>query len=105
MLFRSCRITGLSGVRTFLGRPWRNYARTVFIRTEMSEVVRPAGWDNWSKPDAERTSFYAEFGSRGAGGDSARRVGWARSLTADDAAKLTPADVLAGTDGWNPVAR
>jgi pectinesterase len=104
-VFADCRITGLPGVKTFLGRPWRNFARTVFIRTEMSEVVRPAGWDNWSKPEAERTSYYAEFGSVGAGATAARRVGWARSLSVDAAAKLTPAGVLAGADGWNPLAR
>lgn len=104
-VFADCRITGAPGVRTFLGRPWRNYARTIFLRTEMSEVVRPAGWDNWSKPEAEQTSFYAEYGSTGEGALASRRVSWARPLSDADAAKLTPRLVLAGADGWDPQGR
>lgn len=103
-VFLDCRITGAPGVKTFLGRPWRNYARTVFLRTEMSAVVRPAGWDNWSKPEAEQTTFYAEFGSIGDGASATHRVPWARRISAGDAAKLTPRLVLAGTDGWDPLA-
>lgn len=104
-VFADCRITGAAGVKTFLGRPWRNYARTVFLRTAMSAVVRPGGWDNWNKPAAEATTFYAEHGSTGDGAPSGARVRWAKPLSAAEAARLTPAAVLAGTDGWNPVAR
>lgn len=104
-VFADCRITGADGVKTFLGRPWRNYARTVFLRTEMSANVRPEGWNNWGKKDAEQTTFYAEFGSTGPGAHDAARVNWAKPLTAADAASLTPAKVLAGADGWNPAAR
>lgn len=100
-----CRITGAEGVRTYLGRPWRNFARTIFVRTEMSAVVRPEGWHNWNKPDAEKTTFYAEFGSTGPGGDATARVHWSHRLTAEQAAALTPAAVLGGADGWNPAER
>jgi hypothetical protein len=31
-------------------------------------------------------------------------VPWAKPLSAEQAAALTPATVLGGTDGWNPVA-
>jgi pectinesterase len=104
-VFADCRITGESGVKTYLGRPWRNYARTVFLRTEMSDVVHAAGWDNWNKPDAEKTTFYAEYGSTGPGANPAARVAWAKPLSAAEAAQLTPTAVLAGTDGWNPRAK
>lgn len=104
-VFADCRITGADGVKTYLGRPWRSFARTVFLRTEMSAAVRPEGWHNWGKPDAEQTTFYAEFGSTGPGANEAARVKWARPLTATEAAALTPAKVLAGHDGWNPAAR
>lgn len=103
-VFADCRITGADGVQTYLGRPWRAFARTVFLRTEMSAVVRPAGWHNWNKPEAERTTFYAEFGSTGPGANDAARVRWAKPLTAAAAAALTPQAVLAGADGWNPAA-
>jgi pectinesterase len=101
-VFADCRITGADGVRTYLGRPWRDFARTVFLRTEMSAAVRPEGWHNWNKPHAETTTFYAEYGSTGPGANEAARVPWAKPLTAEQAAALTPAAVLGGADGWNP---
>lgn len=104
-VFADCRLTGAPGVKSFLGRPWRDYARTVFVRTEMSEVIPPVGWNNWGKTDAEKTTFYAEFGSKGAGAGGAQRAPWAKPLTAAEAAKLTPQHVLGGADGWNPLAR
>ena len=104
-VFADCKVTGADGAKTFLGRPWRNFAKTVFLRTEMSANVRPEGWNNWGKPDAEQTTFYAEFGSTGPGANDAARVKWAKPLTAADAAELTPAKVLGGGDGWNPAVR
>lgn len=104
LVFADGRIRGDSpAVRTYLGRPWRAFASTVFLRTEMSEVVRPEGWHNWNRPEREATVRYAEHGTRG-GEASARRVPWARALGDSDAAALTPASVLAGRDGWNPAA-
>lgn len=101
-VFADCRITGADGVKTYLGRPWREFAQTVFLRTEMSATVRPEGWHNWNKPGAEQTAFYAEFASTGPGANNAARVKWAKPLTAAGAAALTAAAVLAGPDGWNP---
>jgi len=104
-VFADCTITGAEGAKAWLGRPWREFARTVFLRTEMSAAVRPEGWHNWNKPGAEQTTFYAESGSTGPGASDATRVKWAKPLTAEAAAALTPAQVLAGSDGWNPAAR
>lgn len=101
-VFADCRITTVEGVKTYLGRPWRIFARTVFLRTFMDAGVRPAGWNNWGKPEAEATTFYAEYASTGPGASAGERVAWAKVLTADEAAGLTPAAVLAGTDGWVP---
>ena len=101
-VFNRCRITGVDGAKTYLGRPWRVFAQTVFLHTEMSANVRPEGWHNWNKPDAEKTTFYAEFGSTGPGASDATRVKWAHALTAEQAAAYTPATVLGGADRWNP---
>jgi pectinesterase len=101
-VFADCRITGADGVKTYLGRPWRDFAKTIFLRTDLSANVRPEGWHNWNKPAAELTTFYAEFGSTGPGASPDTRVPWARPLSAEHAAALTPAAVLGGSDGWNP---
>ncbi|MBX7186802.1 MAG: pectin esterase [Vicinamibacteria bacterium] len=104
LVFREAKITGEPGVKAYLGRPWRNYARTVFLGTEMSAVVQAAGWHNWNKPEAEKTTFYAEFGSRGEGANPKGRVPWAKTLTPEQADALTPSKVLAGADDWNPTS-
>jgi pectinesterase len=91
--------------RTYLGRPWRDHAAVAFIRCELGDHIRPEGWHNWGKPERERTSRYVEYANTGAGADRAGRVAWSRALTAAEAEAYTPANVLAGSDGWNPTAR
>lgn len=104
-VFNGCEITGTkAGVKTYLGRPWRDFAATVFQHTKMAEVVRPEGWHNWSKPEREQTTRYAEFGSTGPGANTDKRVAWARRLTAEEAQAITVSRVLAGSDGWQPTA-
>lgn len=102
LVFADCRITGAGGVKTWLGRPWREFAATTFLRTEMGAVVHPAGWHNWNKPHAEKTARYVEFATTGPGANPASRVSWSRQLTAAEAERYTIAAVLGGTDGWNP---
>lgn len=101
-VFADCRVTAAAGAKVYLGRPWRDFAKTVFLRTELPAEIRPEGWHNWGKPQAEQTTFYAEYGSTGPGANDAARVKWAKPLSAAEAAALTPAAVLAGADGWNP---
>jgi pectinesterase len=102
-IFSNCKITGdKSEARTCLGRPWRIYASTIFLNTEMSGVVRPEGWNDWKKPETHQTARYAEFNSTGPGGNSKQRVDWSKQLTKAEAAAITPEKVLGGADGWNP---
>jgi pectinesterase len=103
-VFRDCRITSEPKMLTYLGRPWRGYSAVTFINTEMSETVRPEGWNNWGQPERELTSRYYEFGSTGPGGEMSQRVKWAKQLTPEAAAVLTREHVLAGLDGWKPPA-
>ncbi len=102
-VFRHCRITGESpDIRTFLGRPWRDFASVIFLHTEMSEVVRPKGWNNWRQPRREKTARYAEYSSSGPGANLQARVAWSRQLNETDAKAMTAENVLGGRDGWNP---
>ena len=86
----------------FLGRPWRPYARTVYIHTELPANLDPAGWNNWSNPANEKTAFYAEFGNTGPGSGTASRAPWSHQLTPAEAKAYLPANFLRGTDRWNP---
>lgn len=78
-VFKNCRLTADPGIKkVYLGRPWRPYAYTSFIDCEMDGHIAPTGWDNWRNPDNEKTARYIESGSHGPGGDTSKRVGWAK---------------------------
>ena len=101
-VFSNCKITGEPDVKTFLGRPWRNYAGTIYLNCEMSGVVRPEGWNDWKKPDAHATVRYAEFNSTGPGANPATRPDWTKQLNKSEVEKITVKKVLGGADNWNP---
>jgi pectinesterase len=87
-----------------LGRPWRPYARVVFLSTELTDLIAPPGWNNWNKPANEQTAFFAEFHSTGPGANPSARVLWSHQLTTAQARKFYPRVFLAGSDHWNPIA-
>lgn len=105
-VFADCKITtGTPAVKTYLGRPWRPFASTLFIRTDMGEAIRPEGWHNWDKPDREKTTRYAEFENSGPSANPSGRASWTRQLTKDEASTITAESVLRGSDGWNPARK
>jgi pectinesterase len=94
-VFKNCKLTAAEGVsQVYLGRPWRIYAKTVFINCEMAKHIRSEGWENWSKPEAEKTAFYAEYNCTGAGYQPHKRVIWSHQLTKKESEKYTPEAVL-----------
>ncbi|MBF9255053.1 pectin esterase [Pontibacter sp. 172403-2] len=89
-VFRNCRLTGNAEKHMFyLGRPWRPNAKTVYLNCYMGNQIKPEGWNNWNKPEAEKLTFYAEYGSTGPGAAPAARVNWAHLLTTQQAATYT----------------
>jgi pectinesterase len=104
-VFLDCRLTSADSAPAYLGRPWRPFAGVAFVRCDMGAHVRPEGWHNWGKPDNERTARYGEFGSTGPGGSTQARVAWAKPLSPEQAAVLTPGFILRGADGWDPTRR
>jgi pectinesterase len=104
-VFLNCRLTGTAPERTVtLGRPWRPYAKVIFLNTWMDRHIRPEGWDNWRDPEREKTAQYAEHGSTGPGAAPESRLGWSRQLTRKEAEHLTLAEILGGNDGWDPLS-
>ncbi|KAL9237577.1 hypothetical protein vseg_012107 [Gypsophila vaccaria] len=63
-------------INTFLGRPWKEYSTTVIMQSLLADFVQPAGWMPWAGNFALDTLFYAEFGNRGPGAITSRRVRW-----------------------------
>jgi len=103
-VFMKCTITADSSVnKLFLGRPWRQYAKTAFLECELPAAIHPAGWDNWNNPDNELWVRYAEYQNKGAGAAVEGRVKWAKQLTKKEAALYTVERVMSGPylDGMN----
>lgn len=91
--------------KVFLGRPWRPYAKTVFINSALGQHIVPEGWHAWpgdkNFPAKERTAFYAEYGSTGPGAeDLSARVPWSVQLRKNDLKKFTLTAVFGD---WNPL--
>ncbi|RYX80111.1 pectin esterase, partial [bacterium] len=89
----------------YLGRPWRPYAKTVFIKCDLGKQVKPEGWHNWNKPDAEKTTFYAEYKNTGSGSKAGERVKWSYQLTAAQAKDYTIENIFGGKNSWNPLQK
>jgi pectinesterase len=102
-VFSNCKITGEAEAKTYLGRPWRDYSNAIYLNTEMSDVVRPEGWQNWNLPAREKTARYAEYNSTGAGANTKARVPWSKQLTKAQAKQITVKTVLSRSDGWDPL--
>ena len=96
---------GAPGALTLLGRPWRPYASVAYIRCQMGPHIRPEGWSNWGNAENEKTARYLEYNTQTLDGkplDLARRVPWAKQLTAEEAALYTIPLILGGTGGEEP---
>ncbi len=99
-------IADSAATKVFLGRPWRPYAKTVFINTEMGSHIVPQGWNPWKGdamfPDKEKTTYYAEYKNTGPGAKTGERVSWSKQLTPAEAKQYTVKNILAGKDNWQP---
>lgn len=99
-VFKNCELTADTDIdKVYLGRPWRNYARTVFMFTEMGSHIMPRGWHNWDKEAAESTVYYAEYENTGLGFTPAKRADWSHLLSFEESNKYTAEQIF---NGWDP---
>lgn len=99
-VFLNCNITGSGGAGSYyLGRPWRPFAKTVFINCHLDIQVTEVGWNNWSNVTNEKTAFYAEFKNSGPGAAANKRVIWSHQLTEEEVNQYTLKQILSG---WDP---
>ncbi|WP_261805843.1 pectinesterase family protein [Lapidilactobacillus luobeiensis] len=59
-IFTQCWIQAEGQQPYFLGRPWREYAKTQFIDCGFDEYLVPAGWHDWDKISNHQTVMYSE---------------------------------------------
>ncbi|KAF7836286.1 putative pectinesterase/pectinesterase inhibitor 47 [Senna tora] len=94
---------GANGTYTFLGRPWKEYSRTVVMESYIGDVVQPSGWLEWNGTIGLDTLFYGEFKNYGPGADTSRRVNWGgyNLLSAEQALNFTVMRFTLG-ETWLP---
>jgi pectinesterase len=98
-VFLDCKIMADSSVtKLALGRPWRAYSRTAFIRCQLPKQIAPAGWNNWGNPENEKTAFYAEYKNTGEGADTKSRAPWSKQLSDKEAKEYTVENIFSNTN-------
>ncbi len=121
-VFNNCTITAPgvpSETSVWLGRPWHNYPKTVFLNTRAEVTIPatgwyetmgglPAIWADWNTVDANGnpldlsqrrdTYYYMDNGEKVYGKAK-------NSLTDEEAAQYTVRNVLSGSDNWEPVIK
>tara|TARA_R110000868_G_scaffold22358_5_gene91755 strand:+ start:1102 stop:2109 length:1008 start_codon:yes stop_codon:yes gene_type:complete len=97
-------IADSNATKVFLGRPWRPYAKTVFIKCRLENHIVPEGWNPWLDkrfPDKDKTAYYAEYKNKGKGSDISKRVSWSHQLTKNEEKKYTLKTIFKDNTSWS----
>ncbi|CAN6236410.1 unnamed protein product [Urochloa humidicola] len=83
IVLQSCRIVPEQAlfatrlqVPSYLGRPWKEYARTVVMESTIGDLIKPEGWAEWMGDIGLKTLYYAEYANTGPGAGTSKRVNW-----------------------------
>ncbi|XP_073311148.1 probable pectinesterase/pectinesterase inhibitor 51 [Primulina huaijiensis] len=109
-VFQNCLVNGTDAYmalyhsnpkahRNYLGRPWKEYSRTVFIRCRLESLINSDGWMPWKEDFALKTLYYGEFASSGLGSDSSKRVNWSSLIPAKHVESYSARNFIQG-DQW-----
>ncbi|KAG0485343.1 hypothetical protein HPP92_009422 [Vanilla planifolia] len=90
-------------LRSYLGRPWKEYARHVIMETEISGAIHPDGYMPWEGDFGLKTLFYGEFNNTGPGAGFAGRVKWpgVKLLKKTTVQRYTVASFIQGNEWIN----
>ncbi|KAL2250991.1 pectinesterase-like [Sesamum indicum] len=96
-------LTQRRNISTYLGRPWRNYSRTIVVNSYLGDLIHPRGWFEWDEYSNLDTVEYIEYMNSGPGADTRRRISWAgyrKNCTEDMVRQFTAEEFLHGADDW-----
>ncbi|KAG6716692.1 hypothetical protein I3842_04G061000 [Carya illinoinensis] len=97
-------VPALGSVKSYLGRPWKEHSRTVFMQTYIDTLVDPAGWLEWDGDFALDTLYYGEYKNIGPRSSTSQRVNWSGYhviTSASVASQFTVENFIAGKS-WLP---
>ncbi len=106
-VFNHCTLTADPGVKNvYLGRPWRPYAKVIYLNTKMGAHINAVGWREWHPGETHSldTVYYAEYKSTGPGAHPSERDPHVKHLTRAQAEQYRTRTFLAGSDHWNPTS-
>ncbi|KAL7229535.1 hypothetical protein ACSBR2_008109 [Camellia fascicularis] len=117
IVIHNCRIMAgsdlkpvIDSYKIYLGRPWRPYARTIYIQNDFDLAVDPKGWVKWKEGEGTDSSSgvgsvdFREYGNRGMGASTSGRVRWSGYRATEDsseAEQFSVANFIQG-DSWLP---
>lgn len=93
-----------NSTETYLGRPWKQFSRTVIMQSYISNIVKPQGWLEWNGDFALDTLYYGEYMNFGPGAGLGGRVNWTGFHAITDSAvanNYTVAQFIVG-NSWLP---
>ncbi|WOH09049.1 hypothetical protein DCAR_0728502 [Daucus carota subsp. sativus] len=90
--------------KNYLGRPWKEYSRTVYMQSFIGDLISPDGWLEWNGTVGLDTLYYGEYRNHGPGSNTSSRVQWPGygRLTATQAWNFTVFNLTLG-DTWLPL--
>ncbi|VAH53395.1 unnamed protein product [Triticum turgidum subsp. durum] len=85
-------------VPSYLGRPWKEYSRTVIMESTIGDLIKPEGWSEWMGDLGLKTLYYAEYANTGPGAGTSKRVTWPgyRVIGQAEATQFTPGVFIDG---------
>lgn len=108
---QNCRITASSdfspvkhNFNSYLGRPWKQYSRSVIMQSNIDDAIASRGWIEWpGEGSYVKTLYFAEYSNTGPGAGTSQRVNWPgfHVIGAGEAAKFTVSNFISGTN-WLP---
>ncbi|KAG6740492.1 hypothetical protein POTOM_055943 [Populus tomentosa] len=63
-------------IRSYLGRPWKEFSRTIILESTIGDFIHPDGWLPWQGEFGLKTLYYAEYNNKGAGAKTTARIKW-----------------------------
>ncbi|XP_074333112.1 putative pectinesterase/pectinesterase inhibitor 51 [Apium graveolens] len=112
LVFHNCLISGTPEFlqlyhsnpavhKSFLGRPWKEFSRTVFINCIIDDLIMPDGWSPWIGDQGLATCYYGEFNSTGLGANIPKRVSWSNQVPPEHVSMYSVANFIQGQE-WLP---
>ncbi|XP_041009608.1 probable pectinesterase/pectinesterase inhibitor 54 isoform X2 [Juglans microcarpa x Juglans regia] len=90
---------------SYLGRPWKQYSRSVIMESTIDDCIASRGWIEWpgASSSSLRTLYFAEYSNVGPGARLSKRVQWPgfHAIGAEKAVEFTVANFIHGTS-WLP---